>query len=366
MNFDLSEEQSLLKNLAERFVTERYDLDRRRLYLAEATGFSEQNWRQLAELGLLALPFAEEDGGFGGGAVELMVVCEALGRGLVVEPVATDLLLGGGLIARSGDDALKATWLPRIMAGEARIVLAHAEHAARFGNDGIATTATADANGWVLDGRKSFVSAAVGADAFVVSARTAEGAAALFLIEADADGLDILPYRIIDGTIAGEVRLNAVHATSKIAPDLATLELAQDEVRLAACGEMVGIMSLLLDNTLDYVRTRKQFGGAIGSFQAIQHRLADLYAELELSRSHLLRATLSPPEKRRRSIGEAKAYTSASALHLGEECIQLHGGMGTSDELIIGHGHKRLMLLASLFGDADSELLRLNRLPGSD
>ncbi len=352
----------MLESLAGRFVADRYDLDRRRRYLAENVGFSSDNWTQLGEMGLLGLPFAEEYGGFGGGPVELMVVFEALGRGLVVEPLAPNLLLAGGLLARSADRALKAEWLPRLIAAETRLAFAHAEHASRFRDDRVAVTAGFAQGTWILEGAKTFVLAPLGAEAFLVSARDAAGEIGVYLVDADAENLKVRPYRVIDGTIAAELRLDGVATGTRLGIGLEAIGAAQDDARLASCAEMFGIMSRLFSDTLDYVRGRSQFGGPIGGFQAIQHRLADVYAQLELARSHLLRAVLAKPTGRPRAIAEAKAFIAERALHLGEECIQLHGGMGVSDELIIGHGHKRLMLLATLFGDSEAEMVRLNGL----
>lgn len=361
MNFELEEDQLLLKNLTEQFVSDRYDLDKRSAYQQSTSGFSRENWELLGELGLLALPFAEADGGLGGGMVEIITVMETLGRGLVAEPLLGDLLLSGALIAEAGAETQKAEWLPRIMSGNARVALAHFEHEARFNLDHVGARSGADSGGFRIDGEKTLVLAGADADAYLVSARDGEDIY-FHIVPADASGLQRRDYRLVDGSVASELRLLSVPAAERLEGGMAAFAHIVDRARVAASAEMVGIMSMLFETTLDYVRTRKQFGAAIGSFQAVQHRLADLYAALEQSRSQLYRAALAngSGEDRARAAAGAKSYISAQAVRLGEECIQFHGGMGTSDELIVGHGHKRLLLLATLFGDIDSELARFN------
>jgi alkylation response protein AidB-like acyl-CoA dehydrogenase len=369
VDFDLNEQQIMIRDLAVRFAGGRYDLLARARYRQEPEGFSRENWGMLAELGLLALPFDAENGGFGGGAVELITVMEEFGRALVTEPYLSDLLLGGKLLAATADSELRDAWLPRIIAGEARIALAHAEHAGRFNQTYVKTSASPRNGGVELSGTKTFVLAGGGADAYIVTARESGApdstdGLTLWLVAADAPGLDRHAYRLTDGSIACELRLHGVTQATRLDGGGAALLAAFDEARLAACAEMVGIMAMLFDATLEHVRTRKQFGVPIGSFQAIQHRMADLYLSLEQSRSQLLRAALlhSEGEPRTAAIAGAKSFIAASAVELGEECTQFHGGMGVTDELVIGHGHKRILLLASLLGDPESELMRYMRL----
>ncbi len=359
----------MLRDLVEKFAEDRYDLVRRQRYQAEPAGFSGDNWRQLGELGLLALPFGEADGGLAGGPIEIATVMEAAGRALVAEPLLPDLLLAGALIARGGSEAQKAAWLPRIMAGEARVGFAHFEHEARFNLAYVATTATRDGDGARLDGEKTLVLAGAGVDAYIVSARSpgarADGPIDFYLVPADAAGVHARPYRLIDGSLAVELRLQGVAASDPISLAPAALDALLDGARLAACAEMVGIMAMLFEATLDYARTRKQFGVAIGSFQALQHRLADAYVLVEQSRSLMLRAALKSAEAaddRRAATAAAKSFIAAAAVRIGEESIQIHGGIGISDELVIGHGHKRILVLATLFGDSDAELRRYNQL----
>lgn len=368
MDFDLNDEQTMLKDMVSRFVADHYDLPSRMRYRREPQGFSSENWRLLGELGLLALPFGEEHGGLGGGRVEIVTVMEALGRGLCAEPYLSDLLLAGRLLASAGTEVQCATWLPRILSGAARLALAHFEHPARFNPLYVRCEARPDGQSARISGAKTFVQAGEGVDGFIVSAREGGGAddpdgLSLWLVPADAAGLERRAYRLTDGSVACELRLHdAIGA--RLAGGSEALLATFDEARIAACAEMIGIMTTLFDATLEHVRTRRQFGQPIGSFQAIQHRMADLYVLLEQSRSQMLRAALWHDRRERASaaIAGAKSFVSASAVRLGEECIQFHGGMGTSDELAIGHAHKRILVLAALLGDAESELARYARL----
>lgn len=361
MNFDLDDQQAMLRDMVARFAADRYDIEKRARYRKSPEGFSAENWAMLAELGLLALPFSEDQGGIGGGIVDIITVAEELGRGLVGEPWLSDVLMAARLLDRAGSDAQREAWIGRIITGETRIALAHSEQRARY-NPNYVTTEARDG---VLTGAKTFVLAGAGAEAFVVSARESGGVAdpagiGLWLVPADAKGLERRDYRLTDGSVASELRLHGVSAGERLPGDAAAaLAATFDEARIAACAEMVGVMDMLLQATLEHVRTRKQFGQAIGSFQAIQHRMAQLYVRLEQSRSHLLRAALASDDAARaQTIAGAKAFVSENAVLLGEDSIQLHGGMGVTEELPIGHGHKRILLLANLFGDADAELAR--------
>ncbi|MFS0736071.1 acyl-CoA dehydrogenase [Sphingomonas sp. 1P06PA] len=361
MNFDLDDQQLMLRDLVARFAADRYDIDKRARYRRSPEGFAAENWAMLAELGLLGLPFSEDLGGIGNGIIDTITVAEELGRGLVGEPWLSDLLMAARLLERAGSDAQRAAWIGRIIAGEARLALAHAEQRARYNPNYVAT----EARDGVLNGSKTFVLAGAGVDAFLVTAREAGGVAdpsgiGVWIVPSDARGLERRDYRLTDGSVACELRLHGVAAADRL-PGEAAAALADtfDEARIAACAEMVGIMDMLLNATIEHVRTRKQFGQPIGSFQAIQHRMAQLYVRLEQSRSHLLRAALASDDGGRSlAIAGAKAFVSENAVLLGEDCIQLHGGMGVTEELPIGHGHKRILLLANLFGDPEAELAR--------
>jgi hypothetical protein len=349
VNFDLDEDQALLKASVERFVADRYggDIERRRCYLREPAGFSAYNWRLLGELGVLAVPFAEADGGLGGGPVELITTAEVLGDGLVVEPWLTVAVLAGGVVAAAGTDAQKAMWLPKIIAGEARLSLAQAEHEGRYALASAATTARSGR----LTGRKTFVLGASGADALIVTARGDDGVG-LYLLPTNANGVDIRAYRIADGSLAGELTLRDA-AAEPLPGGLAALNSAVTRTLLAACGELVGLAGLLHRTTLDYARTRRQFGVPIGSFQSLQHRMVDDYAALEQARSMTYCAALAPTAQQ---IAGAKAFVSDAATRIAHSAVQIHGGMGMTDELLVGHALKRVMLLARLFGDASTQL----------
>lgn len=350
----------MLRDLMARFAGDHADLERRMADRRDPRGFAAANWVKLADLGLLALPFGESHGGLGGGMAEIAIVAEEIGRGLAIEPWLSDLMLAARLLEQAGDDVQRERWLPRVIAGEARLALAFAEPRGRFNPRAIDTTAR-DGR---LTGVKTFVQAGVGVDAYLVTARDGGDAGiGVWIVAADAIGLEARPYRLTDGSAACELTLSDVAGERLPGDGGAALGSTFDDARIAACAEMIGIMELLQASTLDYLRTRKQFGQPIGAFQAIQHRMAHVYALVEQSRSQMLRAVLAPDDAKRRAlIAGAKAFVSESAVRLGEECIQFHGGMGVTDELAIGHGHKRILLLASMFGDADAELSRYSRL----
>lgn len=356
VNFELDDDQAMIKATVERFVEDRYGPGSRTAWRAEPNAYSTENWALLADLGILAAPFSVEDGGMGGGPVEIMVIMRALGRGLVVEPVLAEALLAGGLLATAGDEAQKAEWLAPLMAGNRHLGVALTEQGARWSLENVETRVGSSG----LSGVKSFASGAV--DGWIVSALKA-GEPALFLVRADAAGIEQRPYRLIDGSWAAEVRFTDVVAQplSALASELpSAVARALDLTRLGAAAEMTGLMDNMFDGTLDYVRQRRQFGAAIGSFQAIQHRLADLYARVELARSQLLRATMARPEDLPRAVAAAKAHISEAAIRVGEEAIQLHGGMGTTEELDIGSALKRVLALSTLLGDAAHETRRYN------
>jgi alkylation response protein AidB-like acyl-CoA dehydrogenase len=369
VQFALSEEQVILRDAVERFVSDRYDFSQRRRYRAESIGYSRENWQTLAELGLFGLPFLTEDGGLGSGPRELAAVMEALGSGLVVEPVLEEVLLAGGLMARAGQPALKEHWLPRIISGDAHLTVAHFEHSARFNLADVRVRAYARGGGYVLNGHKTVVPLAAAADAWLVSARdhgesADPGGIGFYLVSATAGGIERRDYRLADGSSASSIHFSNASTLERLSGGFEDFLLCVDVARFAACAEMIGIMSRLFDMTLQYLRSRKQFGVPLASFQALQHRLVDHYVLLEQSRSHLIRAALflqggdGGSASVRRSIAGVKSYVSRTAVEIGESCLHLHGGMGMTDELAVGHGYKRLLVLASLFGDADFELVR--------
>lgn len=361
MNFDLSEEQSLLQASVQRFVQNEYDLEKRRAYLAQDHGFSASNYSALAELGLLLLPFTQEKGGLGADPVDIMVACEALGPGLIAEPFFASGLFAGALLNRV--DGVEA-----IGTGEKRLAVAHAERKARYTLHYIETKASKAGDGYVLDGQKTFVlHGDAGADLLVL-ARTSGAAMdqaglSLFLVDAEAAGLDRQTYRVADSNLATEIDFRATPATP-LGPLDGAFPLFEDAVAdatFALCAEAVGIMQAMFDETLEYVKQRKQFGVPIGSFQVIQHRMSDCYMALESCRSMVLKAALADRSDRAqwlKTIAGTKAFITEKALLVGHEAIQFHGGMGVTDELVISHYHKRLQLISSMFGDAKTHLAR--------
>jgi alkylation response protein AidB-like acyl-CoA dehydrogenase len=373
VQFSLSAEQTLLKDAVEAFVRDHTGTDRRRSDRIKARGYSSESWRSLAEIGILGVPFGAEEGGLGGGPRELIAVMESLGRGLCIEPVMEEVVLAGGLLARAGDASQKQAWLPALIGGEAHLALAHFEHTARFDLLDVRVRARSSGGAVVLEGEKSMVPLAASADQWIVSARESDGGAdadpriGLYLVTPTSPGIERHDYRLIDGSIASAVRFRGAKANGRLRGGLAEFAASIDVARLAAGAEMVGIMSTLFEATIEYLKTRHQFSRPLSTFQALQHRLADLYVRLEQSRSHLYRAAacMGANDGVGASVAGMKSYVGRAAIELGEECVHLHGGIGTTDDLAIGHGYKRLLLLANLFGDPNSELARFNRLQSS-
>jgi alkylation response protein AidB-like acyl-CoA dehydrogenase len=357
LNFRYDDEQQLLNNMVARFVADRFDPAARPAHIVPDEGFDERNWRMLGELGLLALPFTDVSGGLNGSDIDIMIVAEELGRGVSAEPWLSSVLFAGRLMERAGTDAQRAQWLPALMSGEAHLAVAFAEPGRRFALHDPSTT---EKDGR-LSGTKTFVAAGTGTDAFIVSATCADGSGRLFLVSASAAGIARRDYRLIDGSAACELIFDDTSAEA-MAGGIDALAGLADWLAIPIAAELIGLMDVLFTTTLDYVRTRHQFGSPIGSFQAVQHRLADQYLALEQAKSLLLRAVLSEGESAGMLRLAAKSRISAAAVALGEEAIQLHGGMGITDELIIGHAHKRVLLLASLLGDSDHALKRYNEL----
>lgn len=367
MDFDLTEEQRLLKESVDRLMAGAYgDFEKRRGYQEEAKGYSPRLWTQYAEMGLLGLPFPEAQGGFGGGPLETMIVMEAVGRGLAVEPYLTSVVIGGGLLRLAGRDDL----IGELVGGEATFALATTERQSRDDLFDVATTARRSGEGWVLDGAKSVVLHGESADHLIVSARTAgqrrdrEGIS-LFLVPGDARGVSRRGYPTQDGLRAAEIQLESVQlpADALLGAEgggLPLLEQVVDIALAALCAEAVGAMEALHELTLDYLKQRKQFGVTIGSFQAVQHRAADMLVALEQARSMTIYAAMMAenpdPAARRPAIAAAKALVNRSADLIGKEAIQLHGGIAMTMEYKAGHYFKRLAMLINQFGDTDRHL----------
>ena len=351
MDFDFTDEQEQLRDAVRKWVDKGYDFERRR-GIVKAGGFSRQAYGQLADLGLTGLYIAEADGGLGMGPTEGMVVMEELGRGMVLEPFA-QTLIAGGLLSGYAPDALKSIWLPKIASGESLVVLAYQERAARYKFEICEAKATQAQYSWVLSATKSIVPAGDQADAFMVPAMV-QGKMALFLVERTAAGLTSSGYRTQDGARAAEVTLKEAPATL-ITPDgLTALSHAIDIGIAASCAEALGVMDKTLAITVEYMNTRKQFGVAISSFQALRHRVADMKMQLELARSMSYYASLklnAPTEERRRAMARAKYQLGVSMRFVGQQAVQLHGGIGVTDEYIVSHYFKKLTQLEMTFGD---------------
>ena len=351
MDFDFTDEQNALRDAVARWVEKDFDFARRHA-LAKAGGFTRAVWGELAALGLTGLAVTDAHGGMGSGAVEAMVVMEELGRGLVNAPYAAGALVAPALLARAGA-AMQSSWLPRIARGDALVVLAHQERAARYRLDQVDATASRSADGFAVSGHKSIVPAADEADAFIVPAR-ADGAIALFLVEKGAAGVGIQGYPTQDGARAGEVVLANAPAVLVTTDGLAALELAQDIGIAAVCAEGVGLMDKFTSLTVEYMNARKQFGVAIASFQALRHRIADVKMQLELARSISYFASLKLGDAapaRRRALSQAKVQLGTSMRFAGQQCVQLHGGIGVTDEYAGSHYFKRLTALEMTWGD---------------
>jgi pimeloyl-CoA dehydrogenase small subunit len=373
MDFDLSDEQRLLKESVDRLILDQYQFQQRKQYMAEPTGFSAAMWSRFAEQGLLGLPFAEPLGGFGGGAVEIMIVTEAFGRGLVVEPYFATVILAGGLLRRAADQTLIASLVPQITAGTLKLAFGHIERHSRYDLANVTTTARKDGAEYVLTGAKSVVLHGDAADKILLTARIAgaqrdRGGIGLFLIEANAPGLSRRGYPTQDGLRAAEITLDNVRAVALSDDALPLVEHAVDEAIAALCAEAVGTMQVMHDLTLEYLKTRKQFGRPIGSFQVLQHRSVDMLVALEQARSMAMFAAVMAseenPVERRRAIAAAKVQIGRSGRHIGQEAIQLHGGIGMTMEYSVGHYFKRMTMIDQLYGDADQHLAGLAQLGG--
>jgi alkylation response protein AidB-like acyl-CoA dehydrogenase len=359
MNFDFTDDQESLRDAVRRWVDKGYDFERRRA-ITGAGGFDRSAYRELAELGLTGLYVPEAHGGMGFGPVDAMVVMEELGRGIVMEPLAQGALVAPTAL-QAAPEAVQAEWLPRIASGDALVVLAHQERAARYRLHHVETTATQAGDGWTVNGAKSVVPAGDQADAFIVPARVSgavDDAAGigLFLVERAATGISARGYGVQDGSRAADVQFSNAPATLIAAPGaaFATLEAAVDAGIAALCAEAVGAMDKLLALTAEYLNTRKQFGVPIGSFQALRHRMADCKMQLELARSMSYYASLKlndEPAVRRRAIAQAKVQLGRSMRFLGQESVQMHGGIGVTDEYIGAHYFKRLTCMELSFGD---------------
>ena len=374
MDFDLTEEQRLLKDSIDGLLADAYDFDKRKLYMKEKGGWSKALWGKLAEQGLLGLPFAETDGGFGAGAVETMIVMEALGKALVVEPYLATVVVAGGFLRHGGSAEQKAKYIPGIIDGSKTFGFAQLEKNSRYDLFDVVTTAKKKGDGWVIDGEKFVVLNGENADTLIVTARTKGGqrdkaGIGVFLVPADAKGITKKGYPTQDGLHAADITFTNVEVGADAAigdPEngLPLIERVADEARIALCAEAVGAMDQSLKDTVEYIKTRKQFGVAIGSFQSLQHRAADMFVALEQARSMSMFATMasdfSDAKERSSAVAAAKVQVGKSLKFVGQQSIQLHGGIGMTMEAKIGHYFKRLTMIENTLGDTDYHLRRVS------
>jgi alkylation response protein AidB-like acyl-CoA dehydrogenase len=376
MNLDFTDEQSLLRDSVERFVRSHYSLEQRRTLAESPRGHSVDHWRSMADLGWLALPFSVDDGGLGGTAVDTMIVMEQFGRGLVLEPYFASIVAGGAALRRGASAAVREEILPGVMDGSSQLAFAHSEPTARFDIEYVAASARADGDAFVLNGTKAFVLNAATATHLVVSARTSREAAdpkgiSVFLVDAKTPGVELQSYPTVDGLRASEVTLRDVRVPARrllgkrddgydIVNDVA------NESILALGAEALGAMEVLYKDTVEYTQQRVQFDHPLADFQVLQHRMVDMFVEFELAKSMVYRATLqatragegSESAELQRSVHALKYMIAKSGTFIAENAVQLHGGMGMTEELRVGHYFKRLTVIDLLFGNGDYHLRR--------
>jgi alkylation response protein AidB-like acyl-CoA dehydrogenase len=372
MDFEYSDEQRLLSETLRRFLATGYNFDARGKIIASAAGWSEDVWAALAEMGVLGVPFDAEYGGFGGNTVDMMVVMEALGEALVVEPYLATVGLGGRCVARGGSAAQKQRILPALIQGKTKLALAQTERAARYDLHQVSTRARRSPQGWVLDGEKGMVLNGGSADLLVAPARTAGNDAdasgiTLFLVERGTPGVALTESRTIDNLRVADVRFAGatIPADALLGAEGDGFDLLEEVVDYATaliCAEAVGAIKYAHDATLEYLKTRRQFGVPIGSFQALQHRMVDILISYEQTRSiaclACVKVDTADAAERRRVVSAAKIKIADAARHVSQEAVQLHGGMGMTEELKISHTFRRLTTIAQAFGDADHHLAR--------
>ena len=368
MDFSYTEEQQMLQDSVQKFVQNRYDFDTRNAIIASDDGYSIENWQLFAELGWLTVPFSEADGGFGGSAVDLIVMMEEFGKANLVEPFMPTAILGGGLVAALGADTQKAELLPRVMDGSLQLACAYAESTSRFNLASVTTSAESEADSLVINGSKIAVLNGPGADKLLVVARESGATAdrsgiSVFLVDSESEGVSIQAYTNVDGKKAARIDFDSVTVPAaqrlgEAGGALAALQAVIDRAIVATSAEAVGALEALLQKTVEYSKTRKQFGTAIGTFQALQHRMADMFIECQLARSIVIMAAMkldsSESElEKTKSVSAAKSRVGRAIRKVGQEAIQIHGGIGMTEELDVGHLFKRVTAIDVMFGNAD-------------
>ena len=370
MDFSFSEEQNLLRNSVARYLADNYKFEDWRKFTRGEMGRDPKHWAQFAELGLLAAPLAEAHGGLGGDAVSTLIVMEEFGRALVVEPYVPTVVVGGGLIERSGSDAMKQEWIPKIAGGETIMAFAFAEPQGRYNLADLTTTAKKQGANYVLSGQKSVVIGAPWADQLIVTARSGGGrrdadGVSVFLVDKKSKGVSTRDFPTVDGSRASEITFENVEVPAErligqADSGLPLVERAVDESIAAICAEATGGMKMLVDATVEYSKNRKQFGVPIGKFQVLQHRMVDMFVNYEQAMSITLMVTLKlgSDAERAKAASAAKAQIGRSGRFVGQSAVQIHGGMGMTDELNVGHYFKRLTMIDTLYGNVDHHLKR--------
>lgn len=375
MNFELSEEQKMIQQSVERFVQENYDLTNRVKISSEDPGYSKEYWSSMADLGWLGLAFDEEDGGFGGNQIDTLVLMEQFGKGLVLEPFLANIVLGGGIIKRAASPAIKESIIPSLMEGKLQITLAYAEEQSRFDIEDVATAAREEDGGFIINGKKSMVLNAESADKIIVVTRTSgsqvdENGISLFIVDASSEGVEKQNFPTVDGLRASEITFEDVKVSSEALvgekdKGFKILQAVVNDAILALSAEAVGAMEVLYKDTVEYTQQREQFDHALSDFQVLQHRMVDMFMEYEQCKSLLFRATLETvedPDLAQRTVHALKHLIGKSGIFVGESAVQLHGGMGVTEELRVGHFFKRLLVIDSQFGNADFHLDKFTNL----
>jgi alkylation response protein AidB-like acyl-CoA dehydrogenase len=375
MDFSFTEEQTLLRNSVQKFIQNAYDFDTRRKASKSEAGWRKEVYGQFAEMGLLGVAVPEDFGGLGGNAVDTMIIAEEFGRGLVIEPWLQNAVIATGLLKAAGSQSQKEELLPAIAAGETIFAFAYAEPQGRFNLADLTTTAKKSGDGYVLNGHKAVVLGAPFADKLLVTARTSGGqrdadGVTLFVVDKSAKGVSTRDYPTVDGSRASEVTLENVSVgadavVGEVGGGLKSVELVADQAIAALAAESTGAMKVLNDTTIEYAKTRKQFGTPIGKFQVLQHRMVDMFMNYEQSVSISYMVTLKLDEdevERKKAASAAKVQIGKAGRFIGQSAVQIHGGMGMTDELNVGHYFKRLTMIDTLFGNVDHHLKRYSAL----
>ena len=372
MDFSLSEVQTMLTDSVEKFISNEYGFESRQKYAASELGYSAEVWQTFVELGWTAVPFSEADGGFDGGPIELMVMMQQFGRGLIVEPYLENVVLAGGVLRRAANDSQKAKWLQPLIGGELQATLAFTEPQSGYNLANVETTAAADGDDWIINGRKGVVPNGGNAGLLIIPARTSGDSSdldgiSLFAVGGHADGVSRRSYPTVDGHQAAEIELQDVRVESSAmlgatGDGYGVLAAVLDDATLAVCAEAVGIMQILTDKTVEYSKVRVQFGVPIGSFQALQHRMVDMLTACEQSYSLLMWAAMAATDgsdEAQQAVSAIKYHVGTAGQKVGQEAVQIHGAMGVSWDLDIAHYFKRLTTIGQLFGNADWHLDKL-------